>query len=484
MRRLKTMAILGLLAVLVGSIALATTSSETDVRISARQLEDGRVEVGLQQRVDGEWGERALPRSRYFPADATVNRWLNSTPMIVSVIATDDLTERPTISVTPQRPNDGESIEVRVAARQIKDGRVEFALQQRVDGVWGERTLPHRRYFPANAAVNRWLSTAAVTVNTTAVIELQAQQQQPTQQEGDGRKEPIVFSNLNWTSAEVQNQIVSYIVHNGYGYPVDLFHGNIGSLWQWLLNGDAHVMMEIWPGQQQWIDKLEDDSVIALLGDSLDDHWEGWVIPQYVKDENPGLVSVTDIPEYAELFATTDSLGKARFFSCIASWSCARVNEEKFDSYGLRDSLHIITPSSGVALFASLEAMYDRGDAWLGYIWGPTKPTQTLDLYRLEEPEWTAECWESGKACAYPTTTVRIAVAAELLDRAPDIVEFLRAWDFKAREYIGTDIWMSDNNETPEAAALYYLRTYRDVWTAFVPDDIAAKVDAALADAG
>lgn len=311
----------------------------------------------------------------------------------------------------------------------------------------------------------------------------QQQQEQPAQQEDDSRKEPIIFSNLNWTSAEVQNQIVSYIVNNGYGYPVDLIDGDTVSLWQGLLNGDTHVTMEIWPAQQQWIDELEDDTVITLLGDSLDENWEGWVIPQYVKDENPGLVSVTDIPDYAELFVTADSRGRARFISCIAGWACEQVNEEKFDSYGLRDSLYIVDPGSGAALFADLEASYDRGDAWLGYIWGPTKPTATLDLYRLEEPEWTQECWDSGKACAYPASAVRIAVASELVDRAPDVVEFLRAWDFKANEQVGTDIWMSDNDETPEAAAIYYLRTYRDIWSAFVPDDVAAKVDAALADA-
>ena len=140
MARLKTMAILALLVALAGSIALAATDGEAEVRISARQLEDGRVEFALQQRVDGRWGERVLPRSRYFPADATVNRWLNSTPLMVSVAATDDLTEG---------PNDV-SVEVRITARRLGDGRVEFALQQRVDGEWGDRLLTCGRYFPPN----------------------------------------------------------------------------------------------------------------------------------------------------------------------------------------------------------------------------------------------------------------------------------------------------------------------------------------------
>ena len=155
MARLKTMAILALLVALAGSIALAATDGEAEVRISARQLEDGRVEFALQQRVDGRWGERVLPRSRYFPADATVNRWLNSTPLMVSVAATYDLTEG---------PNDV-SVEVRITARRLGDGRVEFALQQRMDGEWGDRLLTRGRYFPPTARVNRWLNSTPMTVS-------------------------------------------------------------------------------------------------------------------------------------------------------------------------------------------------------------------------------------------------------------------------------------------------------------------------------
>ena len=156
MERLKTMAILALLAALAGSIALAATGGEAEVRISARQLEDGRVEFGLQQRVDGRWGERVLPRGRYFPADAAVNRWLNSTPMTMSVAGADDLAEGPQTS---------NSVEVRITARRLGDKRVEFALQQRMDGEWGDRILTRGRYFPPTARINRWLNSTPMTVS-------------------------------------------------------------------------------------------------------------------------------------------------------------------------------------------------------------------------------------------------------------------------------------------------------------------------------
>ena len=116
MNRLKTGLILLLLAALAGSVAWAATGGEAEVRITARQLDDGRVEFALQQRVDGEWGERILPPSRYFPASVGHNRWLNSTAMTVSV-ASDEMTE-----LQPTAPPTGGAIHTTAGAGKTPSG--------------------------------------------------------------------------------------------------------------------------------------------------------------------------------------------------------------------------------------------------------------------------------------------------------------------------------------------------------------------------
>lgn len=56
-----------------------------DVRIVARKVASARVEFALQQReVGGGWGERLLPRQRFFPASVSVGRWLVSTPLALA----------------------------------------------------------------------------------------------------------------------------------------------------------------------------------------------------------------------------------------------------------------------------------------------------------------------------------------------------------------------------------------------------------------
>lgn len=77
---------LALLAVIAGGATWAATHSvETEVRIAAQRLNDGRVEFALQQRIGGEWSDRIKPSGRYLPVNAPTDRWLRSTPVTLAV---------------------------------------------------------------------------------------------------------------------------------------------------------------------------------------------------------------------------------------------------------------------------------------------------------------------------------------------------------------------------------------------------------------
>ncbi len=58
----------------------------------------------------------------------------------------------------------------RIVARRLADGRVEFGLQHRLaDDSWSDRLLPSRRFFPTTATVDRWLVSSTLTLDTGAV---------------------------------------------------------------------------------------------------------------------------------------------------------------------------------------------------------------------------------------------------------------------------------------------------------------------------
>ena len=59
------------------------------------------------------------------------------------------------------------AVELRVAARRLSDGRIEFALQSRPeDGDWSERQLPRARFLPVDPPAERWLSSSPLTLDT------------------------------------------------------------------------------------------------------------------------------------------------------------------------------------------------------------------------------------------------------------------------------------------------------------------------------
>ncbi|MDE2745678.1 MAG: S1C family serine protease [Chloroflexota bacterium] len=65
--------------------SLSTTTHTTEVRINAREVEDGRVEFALQQREGDGWGERMLLPGRFLPASVGHDRWLKTAPYTVSI---------------------------------------------------------------------------------------------------------------------------------------------------------------------------------------------------------------------------------------------------------------------------------------------------------------------------------------------------------------------------------------------------------------
>ena len=134
--------LLSLAALLAAVVALdlaqpvqAQSDDEQTGRIVARRLDDGRTEFGWQPTG----GARVLPTQRYFPTDAEVGRWLNSSPVEV----------------------EGEAIG-RINARMLADGRIEFAFTP----TDGERIEPSARYFPTNARINHWLRSTEITIST------------------------------------------------------------------------------------------------------------------------------------------------------------------------------------------------------------------------------------------------------------------------------------------------------------------------------
>ncbi len=303
----------------------------------------------------------------------------------------------------------------------------------------------------------------------------------------EGPKETIIFGDLNWASALLQNRIAQYIVEHGYGYPTDVKFGATLPLFEGLKRGDTHVTMEIWlPNQDEAWEKARADGAVLSVGKSLGSDWQSaFVIPAYLQEQYPDLDSVDDLTnqEYKDLFKTAETGDKARLVSCVIGWACEGVNASQVEGYGLMDHVEIINPGDGAALNADLYGAYERQEPWLGYQWGTNDPALKLDLVRLEEPAYSDECWFTTKACAYEDATILIAVNPDLPAAAPDVVDMLRKWDFNIGIYKAVVQWQDQNPDVDtNSTALWWLNSNEDIWSGWVSEDAAAKIKAALAE--
>ncbi|HHE41618.1 MAG TPA: ABC transporter substrate-binding protein, partial [Dehalococcoidia bacterium] len=190
-------------------------------------------------------------------------------------------------------------------------------------------------------------------------------------------KQPIVFGDLSWDSAQVCNRIAAFILKYGYGYEAEYIPGDTITILQGLRRGDIDVNMEIWvENQQEPYQEALDAGDVIDLGNNYGDNFQGWLVPTYVIEGDdsrgiepmaPGLVSVFDLPEYWELFKDPENPDKGRFTNSIPGWMCTEVNSIKLETYGLSEYYTDFITGSDAALSGSMVAAYQKGEPWLGY---------------------------------------------------------------------------------------------------------------------
>lgn len=188
------------LTLAVAALASNARTVTTEVQIAARQLEDGRVELALEQD-----GERLLPTIRHFPAQVSHHRWLRSTPFTFwsrpEALASAVMTEEAALSTA-----------VRINARQLHDGRIELALEHD-----GERILPAVRHFPAQVGHDRWLQSSPVSFEWGAPPAAMTEDEPADPEPSEDEPAAPAVCTLETASLAVQRSTVKVITNQGTG---------------------------------------------------------------------------------------------------------------------------------------------------------------------------------------------------------------------------------------------------------------------------
>ncbi|HJR33139.1 MAG TPA: glycine betaine ABC transporter substrate-binding protein, partial [Pseudomonas sp.] len=243
--------------------------------------------------------------------------------------------------------------------------------------------------------------------------------------------------------------------------------------------------------------KAASEGKVFGLGDTVKGATEGWWVPEYVikgdpakgiKPLAPDLRSVSDLKKYKDVFKDPETPSKGRFLNSPIGWTSEVVNKQKLTAYGLQDDFVNFRSGSGAALDAEISSSIRRGKPVLFYYWSPTPLLGKFKLVQLEEPPFDAEAWKTLTDADNPNpkptrslaSKLSIGVSTPFQKQYPQIAEFFSKVDFPIDDLNKALAEMSEKHTAPRDAAVAFMKAHPDVWQAWLPKDVAQKVQAGL----
>ncbi|MBV7395745.1 ABC transporter substrate-binding protein [Mameliella sediminis] len=294
----------------------------------------------------------------------------------------------------------------------------------------------------------------------------------------------VSITEMDWASSAVVTSVAKFLLENGYGCTVKTVPSSTTPAMASIAEtGEPDILTELWTNSSPVYEELRAAGKLVELGHVLADGGvEAWWIPAYLAEAHPELRTLEGILANPQLVG-------GRFHDCPAGWACDVVNLNNakavdMPGHGIERFQH----GSGETLATAIAAAYAAKEPWFGYYWAPTSVLGKYPMVQVEtapfdqdahtcnaDPDCTAP-----KLSAYPTAKVVTAVAPDLLEREPEVVEFLKLMSFTNEQMGAVLAWQDDNSASYEEAAVYFLTTYQDTWANWLNDEARSRLSALL----
>ncbi|TWI33814.1 ABC transporter substrate-binding protein [Paracoccus sulfuroxidans] len=305
----------------------------------------------------------------------------------------------------------------------------------------------------------------------------------------------VTIASMNWQSAEVLSNIDKLILSEGYGCDAEIIIGDtVPIITSMVEKGQPDIAPEGWVDLLPEVveNGLKEGKLIQGAAALKDGGVQGWWIPKYLADANPEIKTIADALKHPELFPDPENPGKGAIFNGPQGWGGTVVTTQFYKAYGAEAAgFTLVDPGSAAGLDGSIARAYEQKQGWLGYYWEPTALMGKYDMVRLGfGAEADPEAWQAcntnadcpdPKPNAWPTDRVVTLVATPFAERAgEDVMTYLntRAWDNATVNKLMA--WMTDNQATGEEGARQFLQENEQIWTQWVPAEVAEKVKSAL----
>ena len=301
----------------------------------------------------------------------------------------------------------------------------------------------------------------------------------------------ITLAEFTWQSAQAMTNVDAFILKNGYGCNTTIVAGDtVPTITAMVEKGQPDLSSESTPSLLGEVyTKGAAEGRISQIGTAISDgQVSGWYIPQYVADAHPDIKTVDDAMKHPELFPSAEDPSKGAVIQGPQGWGDTVVTAQLFKA--LNNPKFVLVPTgSAAALDGAISKAYEQKQGIIAQYWSPTSLLGKYAMLRLEmahdDAEW-ARC-TSKQDCPDPKPNywkqaemVTLASKGATDKLGAEAAAYIAKRSWTQAEVGKLMLWMTDNQANGEDGAKWFLKNMPEVWTKWVPADVAAKVKAAL----
>jgi glycine betaine/proline transport system substrate-binding protein len=313
--------------------------------------------------------------------------------------------------------------------------------------------------------------------------------------------DPFTIAQMPWPSAAILAHVHAQILAAEFDCSVQVVSGDVSAtISSMATTQQPAVAPEMWVSRaaEVWNGAVRAQAVRSAGATYGEGSFEGWFVPDYVRQNHPDLTSAAVLGEYWRVFAedavapvpdegegeqaegeaeaAPPSDARGRFISCPADWACALINRNLLAAYGLEDRFEIVEPADRFALDRMLADAVSRREPVLAYYWQPNAVLDQLSMLPLDMGGFNGDaalclaqtdCVAMAPSAFAPDTVITAAANWVFVD-APEVASYFQRAAMPFAEMNRLLAWQAETGADAEETAAHFVATQETVWRAWL----------------
>lgn len=285
--------------------------------------------------------------------------------------------------------------------------------------------------------------------------------------------DPIKLTLHDWSGQLVTTTLMGEVLEEA-GYNIEYVQADYIAQFAGLKTGDLHVAMEIWETTgREAMDEAFATGKVVNQGETGMQAIEEWWYPAYMEERCPGLPKWEALKDCAEAFSTPETAPLGRYLGGPVTWG--GFDEERVEALGL--DFEVVHAGTDAALFAELEAAYQREDPIMLWIYSPHWAPAKFEGSFVQFPAYSPECYNDASVglnpnaaydCGKPTGPIWKVSWSGLADKWPNAATAIQNFTVSNADMGAMVADVDLNGKSVEDTVAAWMSANKDTWSTWI----------------